>query len=96
MRITAGAAALAVQALVAVSSFPFAVRSQQQQQQQQTLVPADAAAAINATAPSIAAVVDSLTRGPFKGETWGRLAAFTDAIGNRLAGSSSFEQGVDW
>jgi carboxypeptidase Q len=63
---------------------------------QPSVLPADIAAAVDATAPDIATVVDALTAGRFKGETWARLARFTDTIGNRLAGSPSFEAGADY
>ena len=51
----------------------------------ETLLPAAVAAAVDASAPDIARVAEALTVGRLKGETWGRLAEFTDTVGNRLA-----------
>eukprot|EP01051_Picozoa_sp_SAG22_P025653 SAG22_NODE_7707_length_716_cov_0.773096_1_plen_101_part_10 len=90
MRAVAAAALAMTAVLLAALPAPSAA------QQPPPVLPADVTSAIDATAPDIAELVDALTEGRFKGETWARLARFTDTIGNRLAGSPSFEAGGDY
>ena len=60
------------------------------------VVPTDVINAIDAARPEVARIIHESVDGAMQGEAWSRLAQFTDTIGNRLAGSASFELGVDY
>ena len=59
-------------------------------------VSAEVEAAIVGMRSDVATFIHESVDGAMQGEAWSRLAQFTDTIGNRLAGSASFELGVDY
>ena len=53
-------------------------------------------AAIVSKRADVARIIHESVDGEMQGEAWARLAAFTDTVGNRLAGSPSMEMGIDY
>ena len=58
--------------------------------------PEEALEAIEASRSAVERLIHDSVSGVGSGQAWSRLADFTDAIGNRLAGSASLEMGIDY